>query len=474
MKRLLLIVAAVASLAQVSAPPRVIVQDEGATQGTARTLNCTGAGIACTVTGSTATLNASGGGGGGNFLDVTIDFDTTIGDASWWFAPTTNLPDAVDTGPSEAIWISECGRFVGVRGAAVSPQGWVSYDGNFWAARTNPVANGWNDLAYAPSLSRVVTVGTNTGGGGQVVMTSDDCGLSWTGRTPPQANSWLSVAWSPSLPLFVAVSSGGVNRVMTSADGITWSTASAAEANSWSDVAWSPDLGLFAAVSSTGANRAMTSPDGSAWTARALSSASAWNSVTWAPSIGKFVAVAFENGANARAATSTDGTTWTTQTAPAGLWNDVTWAPELNLLVAVASATGDNRIMTSPDGVTWTARTPPTVTLGEGNTWGRVIWSAYLRKFVALGTGGDMIHSSAVAEGMVYTVTVTGQSWVSASSRILCTPFGSTTDGLTPETVFASGVQCVPSNRVVGTGFDLSVYTPHGATGTYRFHVTGS
>jgi hypothetical protein len=75
--------------------------------------------------------------------------------------------------------------------------------------------------------------------------------------------------------------------------------------------------------------------------------------------------------------------------------------------------------------------------------------------------------------GLVYTVTVVGQAWVTATSAIACSPFGTTADGLTPETVMAAGVQAVTSAYVVGTGFNLSVYSPHGAAGTYRFGCTG-
>jgi len=75
--------------------------------------------------------------------------------------------------------------------------------------------------------------------------------------------------------------------------------------------------------------------------------------------------------------------------------------------------------------------------------------------------------------GLIYTVTVTGQAWVTATSSIACSPFGTTADGLTPETVMAAGVQVVTSAYVAGTGFNLSVYSPHGATGTYRFGCTG-
>jgi hypothetical protein len=45
-------------------PPGVVIQDEGTTQGRARTLNCSGADITCSVSAGVATLNATGGAGG--------------------------------------------------------------------------------------------------------------------------------------------------------------------------------------------------------------------------------------------------------------------------------------------------------------------------------------------------------------------------------------------------------------------------
>lgn len=78
------------------------------------------------------------------------------------------------------------------------------------------------------------------------------------------------------------------------------------------------------------------------------------------------------------------------------------------------------------------------------------------------------------AGGLVYTTTVTGQAWVTASSSISCTPLAVSTDGLTVETVYAAGVSVVASNRVAGTGFDMTVYSPHGATGTMRFMCLGA
>lgn len=52
--------------------PGVTVQDEGTAQGRAGTLNCVGAGIACTYSGGVATLTVAGGGGGANSVEKSI------------------------------------------------------------------------------------------------------------------------------------------------------------------------------------------------------------------------------------------------------------------------------------------------------------------------------------------------------------------------------------------------------------------
>lgn len=97
----------------------------------------------------------------------------------------------------------------------------------------------------------------------------------------------------------------------------------------------------------------------------------------------------------------------------------------------------------------------------------------------ATGGGGssnfiEVSVSLSTEGGLVYTATITGQAWVTGTSIIVCNPFATSADGQTLETVYASNVQPVISNRVAGTGFDLSIFTPYGATGTYRFHCVGA
>jgi len=76
--------------------------------------------------------------------------------------------------------------------------------------------------------------------------------------------------------------------------------------------------------------------------------------------------------------------------------------------------------------------------------------------------------------GLYYTTTVTGQAWVTSSSVIACSMFGTTADGQTPETIAVAGIVPTVSDRVAGTGFNLNVYNPNGATGTIRAHCTGA
>lgn len=72
------------------------------------------------------------------------------------------------------------------------------------------------------------------------------------------------------------------------------------------------------------------------------------------------------------------------------------------------------------------------------------------------------------------STTVTGQTWVTASSRIVCNPFGTTADSLTTELVTVAALHGVVSDLVVGTGFNLNVYSPNGLVGTVRFHCIGA
>lgn len=72
------------------------------------------------------------------------------------------------------------------------------------------------------------------------------------------------------------------------------------------------------------------------------------------------------------------------------------------------------------------------------------------------------------------TVTVTGQAWVTASSKIVCSVFGKTTVGdndYEDPSMEALSVQA--TNRVAGVGFDLVASSPDSVVGTFFAHCSG-
>jgi hypothetical protein len=122
--------------------------------------------------------------------------------------------------------------------------------------------------------------------------------------------------------LFVAVSSDGTNRVMTSPDGITWTSRTSAADNGWYGVTYGNGLFVAVAFSGTG-NRVMTSPDGITWTSRTSAADNPWYGITYGN--GQFVAVS-GNGNGNRVMTSADGFTWTARSTSVELgWRNITF-----------------------------------------------------------------------------------------------------------------------------------------------------
>jgi hypothetical protein len=93
------------------------------------------------------------------------------------------------------------------------------------------------------------------------------------------------------------------------------------------------------------------------------------------------------------------------------------------------------------------------------------------------GGGANTVEYSATfgttATAGLYTFTVTGQSWVTTSSIIVCQPLGTTADGLTAEAIALAELRPIVLNRIAGTGFSLLIYNPHGLAGTVRIHCLG-
>ena len=226
---------------------------------------------------------------------------------------------------------------------------------------------------------------------------SANIGVDWTVQTPAESNWWNSVAYGNGV--FVAVSSGGTHRAMTSPDGVTW-TAQTAPLGSWEALTFGN--GLFVAVATNLSNpvRLMTSPDGVTWTERSVDQ-SAWAGVTYGN--GLFVAVA--SSGPSRVMTSPDGVTWTIRSVAQDTLTEVVYGN--GLFVAVGGG-GTNRVATSPDGVNWTGRSA-----AEANTWTSVGFGNGLFVAVALNgtnrlmTSPDGVNWTAqsVEEGQWLSVT---------------------------------------------------------------------
>lgn len=104
------------------------------------------------------------------------------------------------------------------------------------------------------------------------------------------------------------------------------------------------------------------------------------------------------------------------------------------------------------------------------------VWGNHVVGSGVVGGVGNNVEVSININGGAgfYSTTVTGQSWVTPSSVLTCSPFGTTADGGTPELTTVAAFDCTVSDRVAGTGFKLNVWSPNGADGTFRFHVAGS
>lgn len=278
-------------------------------------------------------------------------------------------------------WFSDLELFVavGLSRCMTSP------DGVTWTDQT--ITGGtWFDVAYSPSLGRLVACNDNTTGNNRFT-TSDDGGVTWTPRTSDNARRFKSVVWSPELAIFVAGTASGAARFFTSSDGITWTeNASSSLSQPHWEIAWSPELEQFVAVTSNSAtsNQVAVSSNGTTWTTIDVDNDSDWRSVCWSSSHGKYVAVADGVVTGTQIMVSENGLAWEPVEAPnTDPWTAVTASS--NIFCAVSTAGASPAAMTSPDGFTWTLQATP----GSTTEWISVTWSTEEGVFVAVRSAGS-------------------------------------------------------------------------------------
>ena len=90
------------------------------------------------------------------------------------------------------------------------------------------------------------------------------------------------------------------------------------------------------------------------------------------------------------------------------------------------------------------------------------------------GSGNFLEQSIALSGGSGYfSQVVTGQAWVTATSKVICAVFATDADGLTPEAIGVAGLVVTVSSLVASTGFTVNIFSPYGLDGTVRVHCAG-
>ena len=185
----------------------------------------------------------------------------------------------------------------------------ISSNGVTWGTAALPSSGEWRGLAYGNG----VLVATQTSG--TVAAYSLDHGATWVATTLPSARWWQRVAWNGSVFCVIAETS---SYFAISADGINWTEQYvAAITYQWYGIAAKDGVFCAVAYTGTGGGRAATSSDGVTWTTNRISIANYYRSVVSGDRY--FCAVTW---GDKYAALSTDGITWTEVNLGAnGFWN---------------------------------------------------------------------------------------------------------------------------------------------------------
>jgi hypothetical protein len=86
---------------------------------------------------------------------------------------------------------------------------------------------------------------------------------------------------------------------------------------------------------------------------------------------------------------------------------------------------------------------------------------------ITLDFGNTSSGESDIATGTV------SASWVTSSTKLVCTPFAVATADHDPEDYALEGIQAYATNINNGVGFDVIARAPQGSFGQYTIHVIG-
>ncbi len=279
-----------------------------------------------------------------------------------------------------------------------------------WAAGTATSAGLWRAIAHNGS-NRYVMVG---GDGSTGLASYSSNGISWTAGTMPVGGDGpYAVAFGSGL--WVAPYSGS-NDVATSSDGITFSFQSNVlpATRDWRAIAFGN--GTFVIVDSSGTTGAATSTNGTTWTSRTLSASAEWSSVAFG-TIGAtnyFVAVSGITGNSNAGSYSTDnGATWSASTLPSSTrWSSVAFGNGRFVAVSGNSGTTSTAAAYSTNGTTWTSSTLP----GSAAGWDNVSWNGSV--FIA--TAYNTSRSAISEDGITWTERAMGATanWIASAADV--------------------------------------------------------
>jgi hypothetical protein len=223
------------------------------------------------------------------------------------------------------------------------------------------------------------------------IFQSTNNGINWTITTLSSTfnKSWTSIAYGSGY--YVAVAAGGGS--MTSQDGTTWSLSNTLPSQIWLSVAYGLVGGVptFVAVSTTSSlqNIAYSTDGGSNWTlisTRPGSASNTFNSITFGN--GLFVAVGYDF-----IITSPNGFTWTNASGYSSVsYNAIAYGN--GYFVASTTDSSNASVGISTDGQTWTSQTAPT--LGGTYSGGLgVAFNSTSNVFAIVGNDRQIMTSSA-------------------------------------------------------------------------------
>lgn len=242
-------------------------------------------------------------GGGTNVTSITAvrvstDSSAAVSHVSWIDSHAPGYPSA-NNSTGAIVWIDEYSVALSTQALAGGHASGISVGTGVsgWTLIPLPDTDGF-DIAYAPGIDTFVIVGT--GSASKTMISSSTGGYNnWEPRVVGVDGVLRAVAWSPSLSRFVAVGSSDINKSSTdtepndgyvymSSDGIAW-THEYMQCR-LTAVTWIEELGIFLAAGYGHHFDFVTSEDGLNWTKRRsvagtgdLTSLSAWYKLKYDP-----------------------------------------------------------------------------------------------------------------------------------------------------------------------------------------------